>query len=143
VKLPNWKASGSDTVQGFWIKNLTNLHGELAEYLNECLETPTWMTTGRTVLIQKDKSKGRIPGNFRPINCLLIVWKLLTFIVSVEIYRHLEDNDLSGEEQKGCRTGYRGTKDHLMLDKVILKDCKQRTTKKRMTWCHILGYWKR
>jgi len=66
VKLPNWKAPGPEAVQGFWIKNLTNLHGKLAEYLNECLETahtPTWMTTGRTVLIQKDKSKGRIPIN--------------------------------------------------------------------------------
>ncbi|XP_069989433.1 uncharacterized protein [Penaeus vannamei] len=97
VKLPNWKAPGPDAMQGFGMKNLTNLYGKLAEYLNECLETPTWMTTGRTVLIQKDKSNGRIPGNYRPITCLPIVWKLLTFILSVEIYRHLEDNDLSRE----------------------------------------------
>ena len=62
VNLPNWKAPGPDAVQGFWIKNLTNLHSKLAHYLNECLETahtPCWMTTGRTVLIQKDRSKGR------------------------------------------------------------------------------------
>ena len=30
-----------------------------------------------------------------------------------------------GDEQKGCRRGYRGAKDHLMLDKVIMRDCKQ------------------
>ena len=25
-KIPNWKASGKDGVQGYWIKNLSNLH---------------------------------------------------------------------------------------------------------------------
>jgi hypothetical protein len=137
VKLPNWKAPGPDAVQGFWIKNLTNLHRKLVKYLNECLETaqtPSWMTTGRTVLIQKDKTKGRAPGNYRPITCLPIVWKLMTSMVAEEIYRHLEDNDLIGEEQKGCRSGYKGTKDHLMLDKVILKDCKNRKKGLAMGW---------
>lgn len=65
VKLPNWKAPGLDAVKEFWIKNLINLHAKFAEYMNECLETahtPIWMTTGRTVLIKMDKSKGRIPG---------------------------------------------------------------------------------
>ena len=137
VKLPNWKAPGPDAVQGFWIKNLTSLHSKLAFQLNECLETaqtPRWMTTGRTVLIQKDKTKGRAPGNYRPITCLPIVWKLLTSMIAVEMYRYLEDNDLIGEEQKGCRAGYKGTKDHLLLDKVIMKDCKQRKTGLAMGW---------
>ena len=92
------------------------------------------MTTGRTVLIQKDKTKGTAPGNYRPITCLPIVWKLMTSMVAEEIYRHLEDNDLIGEEQKGCRSGYKGTKDHLMLDKVILKDCKNRKIGLAMGW---------
>lgn len=136
-KLPNWKAPGPDAVQGFWIKNLTNLHSKMLQYLNECLETqtvPEWMTTGRTTLIQKDPSKGKAPGNYRPITCLPIVWKILTSIMSVEIYRHLEDNDLIGEEQKGCRRGYRGTKDHLLLDKVIMKDSRQRKKNLAMGW---------
>ena len=137
VNLPNWKAPGPDAVQGFWIKNLTNLHSKLAHYLNECLETahtPCWMTTGRTVLIQKDRSKGRAAGNYRPITCLPIIWKLLTAMMAGEIYRHLEDNDLIGKEQKGCRAEYKGTKDHLLLDKVILKDCKQRKNGLAMGW---------
>jgi len=61
-------------------------------------------------------------------------------MLSVEIYRHLEDNDLNGEEQKGCRAGYRGTKDHLMLDKVILKDCKQRKTGIAMGWIDLVPH---
>ena len=136
-KLPNWKAPGPDAVQGFWIKNLTNLHSKLVDHLNECLGTdhiPAWMTTGRTVLIQKDVNKGRAPGNYRPITCLPIVWKILTSILSDEIYGYLEGSDLLGDEQKGCRRGYRGTKDHLMLDKVILRDCKQRKTGLAMGW---------
>ena len=39
VKLPNWKVPGPDAVQGFWIKNLTNLHSKLVDHLNECLGT--------------------------------------------------------------------------------------------------------
>jgi hypothetical protein len=71
------------------------------------------MRTERTVLIQKDKTKGRAPGNYRPITWLPIVWKLMTSMVAEEIYRHLEDNNLVGEEQEGCRSGYKRTKDHL------------------------------
>ena len=136
-KMPNWKAPGPDGVQGFWIKNLTGLHRKLAEHLDECLdkgETPNWMTTGRTVLIQKDRSKGTVAGNYRPITCLPIIWKLLTSMISDDIYQYLESNDLIGEEQKGCRRGYRGTKDHLMLDKIILKHCKARKTNLAMAW---------
>ena len=137
MKLPNWKAPGPDGVQGFWIKNFTSLHRLLARYLNDCLEkgdTPKWMTTGRTVLIQKDPDKGVSPGNFRPITCLPLLWKVLTSMISDNIYRHLEDNNLIGEEQKGCRRGYKGAKDHLMLDKAILRHCKRRRTNLAMGW---------
>ena len=29
-KIPNWKAPGKDGVQGFWLKNFTSLHKNLA-----------------------------------------------------------------------------------------------------------------
>ena len=32
------------------------------------------------------------------------------------------------EEQKGCRRGIHGTKDHLLIDKIVLKDCKKKHT---------------
>ena len=136
-KIPNWKAPGPDGVQGFWLKNLSALHRKLAIYLDECLEkgeTPSWMTSGRTVLIQKDPTKGTAPGNYRPITCLPVAWKLLTSMIADEMYQYLEDSGMIGEEQKGCRRGYRGTKDHLMLDKAILKHCKARKTNLAMAW---------
>ena len=88
-KIPNWKAPGPDEVQCFWMKNLTGLHRKLTEYLDECLaqkDTLKWMTTGRTVLIQKDKRMGTAAGIYRPITCLPIVWKLLTAMISNDIY---------------------------------------------------------
>ena len=92
------------------------------------------MTSGRTVLILKDPSKGTVPSNYRPITCLPILWKLLTAIIARNLNDHLETESLIGEEQKGCRAGMRGTKDHLLLDKYILQDCKRRKTSLANVW---------
>ena len=77
------------------------------------------MTKGKTVLIMKDKEKGRDVKNFRPITCLPLMWKLLTGVLSEEMYNHLEENELLPDEQKGCRKRSRGTKDQLLIDKMI------------------------
>ena len=37
-KMPNWKSPGPDGVQGYWIKNLSNLHGNIALQLDRCLQ---------------------------------------------------------------------------------------------------------
>ena len=36
-KMPNWKTSGKDDVQGYWIKNLSNLHERIAVQTNKIL----------------------------------------------------------------------------------------------------------
>ena len=71
-KIPNWKAPGPDSVQGYWLKNFKCMHQWLVKYLAKCYKgtTSAWMTKDRTVLIQKDKSKGTIASNYRPITCL-------------------------------------------------------------------------
>ena len=58
-KIPNWKAPGRDGVQGFWIKKLTNLHERTAFQ-----QLPDWLTYGRTVLCQKDRTKGNAVDNY-------------------------------------------------------------------------------
>ena len=85
-QIPNWKAPGSYGVQGFWLKTFVSLHKNLVRHLNACLEgeTPRWMTKGRTVLLQKDKSKGNEASNYRPIKCLPLIWKLLARIIADE-----------------------------------------------------------
>ena len=91
-------------------------------------EIPGWMTYGRTVLCQKDSAKGNAVDNFRPITCLPLMWKLLTGIISEEMYCFMESDNLLPEERKGCRRKSKGTKDQLLIDKAILRDCRKRKT---------------
>ena len=79
------------------------------------------MTTDRTFLLLKDKSKGNEVSNYKPITCLPLMWKLLRGIVADEVYNHQEDNDLLSEYQKGCHRNSRGTKDQLLIDKAVMK----------------------
>ena len=58
--------------------------------LGETLVVPSWLTKGRTASLQKDKSKGDIASNCRPITCLPLMWKLLTGEIVHQIYRHLD-----------------------------------------------------
>ena len=71
----SWKSPGPDGIHGYWLKNFSSLHQTLCSQLNNCLstkETPEWLTTGRTVLLMKDPTKGNIVSNYRPIACLNI-----------------------------------------------------------------------
>ena len=136
-KMPNWKAPGPDGVQGYWLKNFKSVLESLRLHLSECLEgatVPDWMTNGRTVLIQKEKSKGNVASNYRPITCLPLVWKLMTGIVADEIYRHLDESDVLSEEQKSCRRKMRGTNDLLYIDNMIFREVERRRKNLAIAW---------
>ena len=92
------------------------------------------MVTGKTLLCIKEIQKGNLVSNFRPITCLPLIWKLLTGILAEELYEHLEKTNSLPWEQKGCRKGSRGTKDQLLIDKMIVKDCKRRLTSMAVAW---------
>ena len=51
-----------------------------------------------------------------------------------KIYQHLEEQQLFPEEQKGCKKGSRGTKHQLLIDKMVIKNCKRRKTNLAMAW---------
>ena len=135
-KMKNWKAPGPDQVHGFWLKKLTSLPHPLAQLFQQSLEDgcPQWMTVGKTVLLQKDPAKGTAAENYRPITCLPTMWKLLSGIIAHDIQAHLERNNLIPCEQKGCATDRRGTKDQLLTDKAVVKNCKRRKTNLEMVW---------
>ena len=66
--MSNYKTPGYDGIHGFWFKNFTSTHDTLAIEMIRCLqekEVPEWMTKGKTILIQKDPSKGITPNNYR------------------------------------------------------------------------------
>ena len=78
--MPNWKSPGSDLVQRFWLKNFKILHERVRLQLKECLDSgfaPSWLTRGKTSLLQKCKSKGNVASNYRSITCVPFMWKLL------------------------------------------------------------------
>ena len=111
------------------MKIFDSVHERMSKHLQECVDTgevPRWMVAGRTTLIIKDVSKGSLVSNFRPITCLAMMWKLMTGIFAEEICDHLETNKLLTEEQKCCRRNSRGTKDQLLIDKMVIKNCKRR-----------------
>ena len=64
---------------------------------------PKWMTLGKTVLRQKDPSKGNNVDNYRPRSCLPLMWKLMTGTIAESIYNFLDVNDKLPVEQKGCK----------------------------------------
>ena len=92
------------------------------------------MVEGKTTLLVKDNMKGTDAANYRPIACLNLLWKVLTGIFAEKAYKHLDDNSLLTDEQKGCKKNTRGTKDHLILDKEILRNCRRRLTNLSMGW---------
>ena len=138
-KVRNWKSPGLDCVQGFWLKHFTSLHSVLRSFFNDLLSSggasldPS-LVKGRTVLLLKNPSKGNTPDNYRPITCLSVVWKLLTSIIYQKIYFHLHSNNLFPLEQKGCLHRSRGTKDQLLIDKLILCDAKRKRKNLCMAW---------
>ena len=137
-RMPNWKSPGPDLVQGFWLKSFSSLHERVRLQLKECLDSgfvPSWLTRGRTSLLQKDKSKGNVASNYRPITCLPLMWKLLTGVIANQIYAHLDQEKLLPEEQKGCRKGSRGT------NRAVIKEVKSRNKNLAMAWIdHKKGY---
>ena len=114
------------------VKEFSSLHERVMVQLKECLDSgfvPSWLTRGRTSLLQKDKSKGNVASNYRPTTCLPSVWKLLTGVNADQIYAHLHQEKLLPEEQKGCRNGSRGTNDFLCIDRAVIKEVKSRNKK--------------
>ena len=46
----------------------------------------------------------------------------------------MENQDFLPEERKGCRQKLRGTKDQLLIDETVIKNCKRRKTNLNIAW---------
>ena len=92
------------------------------------------MARGRTILCPKDPTIRNAVEKSRPITCLLLMWKLFSVVLSEKIYDHLEVEQLFPEEQKGCRKCSRGTKEQLLVDKMVMRNCKKRKTNLSRAW---------
>ena len=133
-KMSNWKAPSLDGLHGLWLKKLTSLPQEMEKHRDDFIQrgdVPNWMVEYRTVLIQKDARKGNAVGNYRPIACLNLLWKLIAGIIN-EKYYHLNQQNLL--PQKCCRRKARGTKDQLLINKVVFRNSRRRKTKLNVVW---------
>ena len=84
--------------------------------------------------VKKTELKGNAVDNYWHISCLPLLWKLLAGFISEHLYRFLEEEKILPEEQKGCKRNNRGSKDQLLLDKAVLRDCKRISTNLAMDW---------
>ena len=118
------------------VNALSSSHFTFTRLLNEITENPEkapkWMCEGTTYLLAKSNDT-KYPKNYRPITCLSTTYKLLTSVLIDKIYVHLEQNELFPLEQKGRRRGSHGCKDQLMINKMILENCKK--TKMKFESC--------
>ena len=120
---------GPDLVQGSWLKNFSSFHKRVLLQLKKCLDSGfvlSWLTRGRTSLLQKDRSKDNVASNYTPMTCLLLMWKLQTGVIADQIYSHLDQEKLLPDEQKGYRKGSRGTNDLIYSDRAVIKEVKSR-----------------
>ena len=87
----------------------------------------SWLTKGRTALLQKDKSKGNISSNYRAIMCLPLMWKLLSGVYNCRldlwIFRSTEVVTRR-TERITKRSG--GTNYLLKVDRVVIGELKSR-----------------
>ena len=93
---------------------------------------PSWFNRRKTSLSQKDKSKGNVASNYRPITFLPLMWKLLTSVIPDQIY--LDQEKLLPEEQKVCKKGSRETNDLLYIDRAVIKEVKSRNKNLATVW---------
>lgn len=76
-----------------------------------------------------DPLKGNAVDKFWPIFCLS-----LTGMTADTMYDYLESEHVLTDEQKGYYQESWGTKDKLLIDKAVLRDCKKRNSVLAMAW---------
>ena len=100
------------------------MHDRSASQIQDILDggsIPEWLTEGITVLIMKNRDIGpNFVSNYHPITCLSNIWKLITSTLADQIMCHLDACHSWPWEQKGCKRRSKGTKDHLLVDKLVM-----------------------
>ena len=136
-KSHKWKSPGMDQIPNFWLDTLSSTHMQLAINFNNVMKDPTlapkWFCQGITYLLPKSKDTEN-PKNYRPITCLSTLYKLLTSILAERTYKHMEQEDIFPIEQKGCRRGSYGTKDQLLINKMILENAHSKHRNLSTAW---------
>ena len=71
--------------------------------------------------MQKIKESCQAVSNYRPITCLLFLWKFIAGVIAEKIYEFLDINLLLPQEKKVCRRNRRGPNDLMFIDEMIIE----------------------
>ena len=134
-KTSNWKSPGPDVVPNVWPKQLTALHQHLLNAYNQATENPEnlpdWFPTTQTYLMPRTKTQrtpktiDQLPANQHPTRCSRP--KEATPISQRMIYYLKNREVVSRKNSYGC-------KDQLLINKMIIEDCKKKKKNLSMTW---------
>ena len=137
TRAANWKSPEPHRLPNFWIRQFKSLHKPMAEAYSEIIkdlkQTPDWLVERATNLLPK-KEETWIPKNYRPIACLPTTFKILTSVITDRPYSHLEKEATMTPEQRGGKKDCYGCKDQLMINNVILENCKKRKKNLSTVW---------
>ncbi|KAF2879579.1 hypothetical protein ILUMI_26604 [Ignelater luminosus] len=73
-------------------------------------------------------------AQYRPIACLLILYKILTARIANRIYNHVKSNGILAEQQKECRRKHTGRKEQLVIESVVLRQAHKEHRNLRMVY---------
>ncbi|VDL69625.1 unnamed protein product [Nippostrongylus brasiliensis] len=137
AKVKPSKATGPDGIQGFWWKHLPEAKLRLKQWCEYAINRPRkaitrWLCRGRVVLIPKAKEGQRGPGDFRPIACLNTCYKILTGMLTRQIFERVADR--FPLEQVAMRKGVWGCTHAHILDQTVCKDAQRRKRELHMLW---------
>ena len=65
------------------------------------------------------------------------MYKLLTGILRLLLYRYFDCNSFIQSQQKGCTQKSKGAKDHLLVDKMIMTDAKRGHKNLFISWVDL------
>ena len=61
-------------------------------------------------------------------------YKILTSTITERMYTFLEENSILPQEQKGCKRNSYGCKHQLLIDKMILENCRKKNRNLSTAW---------
>ena len=136
-KSSKWKSSRKDKIPNFWLNTFHETRIRLTQLYNlviiDSKQIPPWLVNSITNLLPKSDETNN-PKNYRPITCLITMYKILTFILTEYTYSFLIDSGLFPDEQKGCKRGSYGCKDQLLINKMIFENRHNRNTNLSIAW---------
>ena len=139
-KMKPWKAPDVDKIYPFYCQKIDATHKKLHNAITKNLKDEMcneWETIGRTILIEKKGKDLSKVENYRPITCLLIIYKIQSAIVANKLTAHMHTNELWPYEQMGTVPKTQGSKEVLALDSIIAKEARLYGRNLCMVWTDV------